>query len=49
METLIQHAPSIGLLFFFITFSVIAVWAYKPSNKHTLQQLGNIPLKDEML
>jgi cbb3-type cytochrome oxidase subunit 3 len=47
MDSFITHAPTIGLLFFFVLFTGIAVWAYKPSNKNTLQQLGAIPLKDE--
>ncbi len=41
------YAPTIGLLFFFTVFTLIAAWAYKPSNKNNLQQLGEIPLKDD--
>ena len=37
----------IGLLFFFILFSIIAIWAYTPSRKEEIESLKNIPLHDE--
>lgn len=47
IDAFVTHAPVIGLLFFFIVFSGIAIWALKPSNKKLLQSHGSIPLKEE--
>lgn len=47
IELFLNHAPSIGLLFFFIAFLGIAVWALKPSNKARLQSLSYIPLQED--
>ena len=37
----------IGLLFFFAVFMGIAFWAYHPRRKHAIEDLKNIPLRDE--
>lgn len=37
----------IGLLFFFCMFVGIAIWAYIPGRKNILEELKNIPLRDE--
>lgn len=38
---------TIGLLFFFIFFSAIAIWVYFISDKKKIEDLKNIPLRDE--
>ncbi|PIR33540.1 MAG: CcoQ/FixQ family Cbb3-type cytochrome c oxidase assembly chaperone [Alphaproteobacteria bacterium CG11_big_fil_rev_8_21_14_0_20_44_7] len=40
-------AGIIGLLFFFIVFLGIAIWTLNPKNKKRIEELKNIPLKDE--
>lgn len=47
MDAFITHAPVIGLLFFFLVFVGIAVWALRPSNKTRLQSYAEIPLKGD--
>jgi cbb3-type cytochrome oxidase subunit 3 len=37
----------IGLVFFFSVFVLIAVWAYTPSRKQSIEALKYIPLKNE--
>jgi cbb3-type cytochrome oxidase subunit 3 len=37
----------IGLLFFFVLFTGIAIWAYQPKRKQEIEELKNIPLRDE--
>lgn len=37
----------IGLLFFFALFVGIAFWAYTPHRKEEIEDLKNIPLRDE--
>ncbi|NBX74451.1 MAG: cbb3-type cytochrome c oxidase subunit 3 [Alphaproteobacteria bacterium] len=46
MTWFIDHAPQIGLIFFFVVFLLVAVWAYWPANKQKLEQHASIPLKD---
>ncbi|MEZ5690882.1 MAG: cbb3-type cytochrome c oxidase subunit 3 [Rickettsiales bacterium] len=41
------NAGIIGLLFFFILFSAILVWAYSPSRRQDIEKLKNIPFDDE--
>lgn len=48
METLIEYSPIIGLIFFFTVFLGIAFWAMQPKRKNTLQQLAQIPLKEDI-
>ncbi len=36
----------IGLLFFFIFFSFVAVWTFRPGAKKVYQDHGNIPLQE---
>lgn len=37
----------IGLLFFFAVFLGIAIWAYNPRRKDTIERLKHIPFTDE--
>jgi len=48
MSSIIEYAPIVGLLFFFIIFIAIAIWAFRPGAKSTFQQLGMIPLKEDI-
>ena len=40
-------AGIISLLFFFIFFTVIAVWAYRPSNREQMEAWGRLPFEDD--
>ncbi|MDX1921752.1 MAG: CcoQ/FixQ family Cbb3-type cytochrome c oxidase assembly chaperone [Alphaproteobacteria bacterium] len=46
MTWLMDNAPHLALLGFFISFIVIAVWAYWPANKSKLQERAQIPFKE---
>ena len=46
MATLAHYAPMAGLLFFFCVYVGIALWAWRPGAKNTLQTLAEIPLKE---
>ena len=37
----------IGLLFFFVIFIGIAIWAYHPKRKEEIEALKHIPLNEE--
>ena len=47
MNSFIDHAPVIGLLFFFGVFVWIAVRTYRPGQKQRLQQHAHIPLNED--
>jgi len=47
MDTLVEFAPSIGLLFFFSVFVYIVVWTMRPSKKDELEEYRNIPLMED--
>lgn len=47
MEHFIANAPTIALLFFFTIFIGIAFWVLNPSAKKRLQELADIPLKED--
>ena len=47
METASTYAPIVGLLFFFMVFVGIAIWAWRPSAKKNFEQLGKIPLRED--
>jgi cbb3-type cytochrome oxidase subunit 3 len=47
MSFVIEHAPTIGTVFFFTAFVWIAFKAYHPRNKEKLQNHAFIPLKEE--
>lgn len=47
MDIAATYAPIVGLLFFFIIFVCIAIWAWRPSAKKNFEQLGMIPLKED--
>lgn len=41
------EAGLIGLIFFFTVFVAIVVWIMLPKNKDRIEELKNIPLKDD--
>lgn len=50
METytaLRQFADSWGLLFLFLFFVGVVIFAFRPGSKKTAQDAANIPLKDD--
>ena len=47
MNIVMDHAPVVGLCFFFVVFVVIAYRTYRPSQKNILEQHAFIPLKEE--
>jgi cbb3-type cytochrome oxidase subunit 3 len=47
MNWVLDNAPHIGLLGFFVAFIGIALWAYWPSNKARLQEHASIPLNTD--
>lgn len=48
MDTVATYGPTASLIFFFCVFVGIALWALRPSVKQELQNLADIPLKEEM-
>lgn len=48
MKLAVKYAPMAGLLFFFTVFVCIAIWAWRPSAKKNFEQLGMIPLKEDI-
>lgn len=42
-----QHAGMIGLLFFFIVFTFISVWVFRPGSRQFYQAQANIPLSED--
>lgn len=47
METFAHYAPTIGLIFFFLVFVGIVIWAMRPSKKKELEALAKIPLMND--
>ena len=47
IDWIAEHSGMMGLLFFFLVFSLIALWAYSPRNKETLEDHKFIPLCGE--
>lgn len=47
MATFAEYAPTVGLMFFFIIFTGIAVSVLRPSVKKKIESLGAIPLKED--
>ena len=47
IDWLADHSGPLGLIFFFLTFVVIFVWAYGPSRKSTLEDHRYIPLRGD--
>jgi len=41
------HSGLIGLIFFFVFFAGIAVWAYNPKRKKEIEAHKHIPLREE--
>lgn len=46
MDWIFDHAPMIGLLFFVVFFTVMAIWVYQPSQKSRFENFANIPFED---
>ncbi len=42
------NAGMIGLLFFFIVFVGVALWAFLPSQKHKLESYKFLPLQEDI-
>ncbi|HAY41035.1 MAG TPA: CcoQ/FixQ family Cbb3-type cytochrome c oxidase assembly chaperone [Gammaproteobacteria bacterium] len=42
-----SNAGTLGLLFFFSTFVGVALWAFKPSMKSTIESYKYIPLAED--
>jgi cbb3-type cytochrome oxidase subunit 3 len=49
IDWLSNNAGLTGLLFFFGVFCGIALWAYQPKMKSTLESHKNIPLRGDEL
>lgn len=47
MNQLLDHAPTIGLVFFFTVFVWIAYRTYRPGVKKTIQSHAFIPLEED--
>ncbi|MFZ4126252.1 MAG: CcoQ/FixQ family Cbb3-type cytochrome c oxidase assembly chaperone [Rickettsiales bacterium] len=47
MNFIYEHAPTTGLIFFFIFFLWVAYRAYRPSAKKHMQEYAAIPLVEE--
>lgn len=47
MTWLLDNAGLSGLLFFFVFFSGVLLWLYRPSMKQPLESLANIPLDED--
>ncbi len=47
MNLIYEHAPTTGLIFFFIFFLWVAYLAYRPSAKKQMQDYALIPLKED--
>lgn len=47
MSMLYDHAPSIGLVFFFSFFVWVAYRTYRPSVKQQMQAHASIPLAED--
>jgi cbb3-type cytochrome oxidase subunit 3 len=47
MNVIYEYAPTASLIFFFSIFLWVALRAYRPSAKHTLQSYAFIPLAEE--
>jgi cbb3-type cytochrome oxidase subunit 3 len=47
MDTLIAHAPIVGLLIFFGFFCGVLAWMLRPGMKQKLQKLAYIPLEED--
>ncbi|MBV1901882.1 MAG: cbb3-type cytochrome c oxidase subunit 3 [Kordiimonadaceae bacterium] len=45
IEWLSNNAGLTGLLFFFSVFSGVAIWAFRPSARHTIEAHKFIPLE----
>ena len=47
IDFIFDHSGMIGLLFFFCTFTGVAVWCYAPSQRHKLENYKLIPLMED--
>jgi cbb3-type cytochrome oxidase subunit 3 len=46
MTALLDSAPVIGLIFFFVFFVGVLVYVFKPGAKKKMEMYGNIPLEN---
>lgn len=46
MDFINSNAGLIGLLLFFVFFTVMAVWVYRPGQKKHYQSFAQIPLEE---
>ncbi len=46
IDFIAQHAGMIGLLFFFVFFSVATLWVFRPGAKKIYTQHANIPFEE---
>lgn len=46
IDWIAHNAGTVGLVFFFIFFTVMALWTYRPGAKEKYQENANIPLKE---
>lgn len=47
IDFLAINAGMIGLIFFFIVFSGVVIWAFLPSQKEKIENLKYIPLTED--
>ncbi|MCH2038406.1 MAG: cbb3-type cytochrome c oxidase subunit 3 [Rickettsiales bacterium] len=47
IDLIADYSGVVGLLFFFSVFIVIAIWAFRPSQKPTIESYKYIPLAEE--
>lgn len=47
IDWLTNNAGMSGLLFFFVVFLAIVIWAYRPSVRENIESYKNIPLKGD--
>lgn len=46
LDFVTTHAGLIGLLFFFVFFTLMALWVFRPGAKKSYQDHADIPLKE---
>lgn len=46
-DFIINHAPTIGLIFFFSAFCLVIIYLLRPKTKKECDKHANIPLKDD--
>lgn len=46
IDTVVDHAPEAGLVFFFVFFMAILVWVFRPGSRAYYQKQAKIPLME---